>query len=114
MVKVTAKKKQSYKAVKTFVLCAEPCGAEAAGSVKVKRAGRGKTAAQAKGGKLVPAAADLVANQLTQLKLKAKGKTKRRIKRALRAGGKATAKITVTATDRAGLQSSDKVKVKLK
>ncbi len=114
VVKVTAKKKQSYKAVKTFVLCAEPCGAEAAGSVKVKRAGRGKTAARAKGGKLVPAAADLVANQLTRLKLKAKGKTKRAIKRALGAGGKATAKITVTATDRAGLQSSDKVKVKLK
>lgn len=99
-VKVTAKKKQRYRAVKASVVCAEPCGAVASGSVK--------------GGELVGASAELAANQPTRLKLKPKGKTKRKIKRALRAGDKATAKITVTATDRAGLQASDKVKVKLK
>ena len=61
------------------------------------------------------AKADLDAGETKTLKLKPKGKkTAKKLKKAVKKGGKGKAKIKLTSTDIAGNQSKDKLSVKLK
>ena len=116
-VTVSAKKKQNAgKKVAVKALSSRDGDAAASGKVKLKR-GKGSSALAAvkkSALKLKPASAGLSADQRVTLKLKLKKKGLNAIKKALKAGRKATAKITVEVTDGLGGSVTEKRTVKLK
>lgn len=97
---LTAKKTQKPgKPVKVKATCDEACTVELAGTVKPKGERKGK---------LKPSESELAAGVTETLKLKFSGKTKK----ALLEADAGKAKITATATDAAGNDATDKIKVK--
>ncbi|MGH2989642.1 MAG: hypothetical protein ACRDMA_07230 [Solirubrobacterales bacterium] len=97
-----AKKRQRIgKPVKVKATCDEVCAVEAKG--RAKRAGRKKL-------KLKPASAELAAGETEKLRLRPSRKAARKLRRA----GRAKARVTATATDAAGNEATDSVKVKLR
>jgi hypothetical protein len=98
---LTAKKRQrAGKPVKVKATCDVDCTVEAKG--RAKRKGRKKL-------KLKRASAEVAAGATEKLRLKPSKKTARKLRRA----GRAKARITATATDAAGNDATDEVKVKL-
>jgi TolB protein len=97
-----AKKRQrAGKPVKVKATCSADCTVEAKG--KAKRKGRKKL-------KLKRAEAELAADETRKLRLKPSRKVARKLRRA----GKSKARIKATATDAAGTEATDRVKVKLR
>jgi Tol biopolymer transport system component len=99
---LSAKKRQrAGKPVKVKATCSEDCTVKAKG--RAKREGRKKL-------KLKRAEAELTADRTQKLRLKPSKKVARKLRRA----GKAKARITATATDAAGNEATESVKVKLR
>jgi Tol biopolymer transport system component len=95
------------KPVKVEVSCDEACHVIAEGTVKPKGTAADK---RSKALKLKGASADIAAGQTVILKLKPSKRTARKLKRA----AKATAKISVSATDAAGNTAAATTKLKLR
>ncbi len=98
---LTAKKVQAGKPVKVKVSCDEACSVSVSGTAK-PRGG--------KKGQLGSASAQLAAGETAQVVLKAKGRLKRKLRRA----GRGKAQLAATATDPAGNSAAAVEKVKLK
>jgi Tol biopolymer transport system component len=101
-VELRAKKRQrAGKPVKVKATCSADCTVETKG--RAKRKGRRKL-------KLKRAEAELTAGETQKLRLKPSRKVARKLRRA----GKAKARITAKATDGAGNEATDRLKVKLR
>ena len=110
------KKAKAGRALKAKVSCPEEaCDVVARATLKLPSKFFARAAAKSKRFKTKKASVPLDPGETQTLKLAWKGKkTPKRLKKAVKRGGKGTAKITVTATDQVGNQSKEKLKVKLR
>jgi YVTN family beta-propeller protein len=93
--------------------CDEACAATGTGKLTVKGSGNGRSALAAKTFKLSAASVDVAAGDTGVLKFKLSRKARKAAAKAVDGGGKATAKVTVTATDASGNAATAKRTVKL-
>ena len=108
------KKQKATKKLKVKVTVDEDGSAEATGKVTLERRGKGSAAVKKSQLTLMPASKGVSADQAATLKPKLKKKGLTAIKRALKKGKKAKAKITVEVTDAVGLSTTQKRTIKLK
>ncbi|MGH2983145.1 MAG: trypsin-like serine protease [Solirubrobacterales bacterium] len=113
--RLSAKLKQSVGEITLQTGCDEDCTAVATGLVVAEDAGsRAIASTSSTKFKLTVARAEIAAGGSVTLKLKPKGKTAQRtLRKLVRRGAGAKAKINVTFTDRAGNSTTEKLIVKL-
>ena len=109
------KTQKSSSKVKVKVTCSEDCSVDGTGTIKIPKVkGSSASAAGKAKFKLKKATAELQAGETVTVTLKLKSKAQKALKKALKKREKSTAKVTITATDGAGNESSAKRKIKVK
>ncbi|MGI9556558.1 MAG: thrombospondin type 3 repeat-containing protein [Solirubrobacterales bacterium] len=109
------KKSKAGKPVKVKAGCgSEACELSAKGKVKVPKKFLARSAGKSKTLKLKKATGSAGPGQTETLKLRLSKKRTKQLKKALKAGAKPKAKITVVAADEAGNEATEKTTVKLR